>query len=78
MAGQLQNLEAQGELVSRSQELNKVSTLMGMSGQRLQAANEARNAATEGILAGVGGAIGGAAALGIGDIGGGLAAGLGL
>ena len=80
MAGQLQNLEAQGELVSRNQELNKVSTLMGMSGQRLQAANEARNAATEGLLAGIGGVVGGIAGMQQdgGNIGSNLASGLGI
>jgi len=55
----LQRMEAAGELKSREAELNKVSTLMGMSGQRVQAANEARNAATQGILGGVGNLAGG-------------------
>lgn len=61
----LQRMEAAGELKSREAELNKVSTLMGMSGQRVQAANEARNAATEGILGGVGNIAGGFATSGI-------------
>jgi hypothetical protein len=64
MAGQLQQLEARGELLSRDAELNKVSTLMGMSGQRLQAANQARAAATQGLMAGIGGVIGGVGSLG--------------
>lgn len=64
MAGQLQQLEAKGELISREAELNKVSTLMGMSGQRLQAANQARAAATQGLMAGIGGVIGGVGSLG--------------
>jgi len=72
MAGQLQFAEAKGELLSREAELNKVSTLMGMSGQRLQAANQARADATRGILGGIGGMMGGAAAMfaGGGGIGG--------
>jgi hypothetical protein len=76
MAGNLQSLEAQGELLSREAELNKVSTQMGMAGQRLQAANQARAAATQGILAGVGGVLGGGAQGGLKDIGGQLAKGL--
>lgn len=78
MAGQLQMQEAKGELLSREAELNKVSTLMGMSGQRLQAANQARAAATQGLMAGIGGVVGGAASLGFDDLGGKLAGGLGL
>lgn len=72
MAGQLQFAEAKGELLSRQAELNKVSTLMGMSGQRLQAANQARADATRGILGGIGGVMGGAASMfaGGGGIGG--------
>jgi len=58
-AANIQRLEAAGEIKSREAELNKVSTLMGMAGQRVQAANEARNAATEGILSGVGNIAGG-------------------
>ena len=61
----LQRMEAAGELKSREAELNKVSTLMGMSGQRVQAANEARNAATQGILGGVGNLAGGFATSGL-------------
>lgn len=62
-AANIQRLEAAGELKSREAELNKVSTLMGLAGQRVQAANEARNAATEGILSGVGNIAGGVAGL---------------
>lgn len=62
-AANIQRLEAAGELKSREAELNKVSTLMGLAGQRAQAANEARNAATEGILSGVGNIAGGVAGL---------------
>jgi hypothetical protein len=78
MAGQLNMYEAKGELLSREAELNKVSTLMGMSGQRLAAANKARADATQGLMAGIGGVVGGAASLGFDDLGGKLAGGLGL
>lgn len=60
-ASRLQQLEAGGELISREQEADKVTTMMGLSGQRVQAANEARSAATQGLLAGVGGVVGGGA-----------------
>ena len=59
-AAQNQLLERQGEGQSRAAELNKVSTLMGMSGQRLGAANEARAAGKQAILGGVGNILGGA------------------
>lgn len=65
MAGRLQSQEAMGELQSRNAELNKVSTLIGMSGQRLQAANEARAAATKGLMAGIGGVTAGVGKLGL-------------
>lgn len=58
-AANLQKMEAIGEQKSREAELNKISTLMGMSGQRLQAANQARNAATEAIFKGVGSTLAG-------------------
>lgn len=58
MAGQLQSQERQGELISRQAEMDKTSTLLGMSGQRLQAANQARAAATQGLMAGIGGVAG--------------------
>ena len=64
MAGQLQTMERKGELLSREAELNKQSTLLGMSGQRLQAANKARQDATQGLMSGIGGMIGGVAGLG--------------
>ena len=57
---QNQLLERQGEGQSRSAELNKVSTLMGMAGQRLGAANQARAAGKQAILGGVGNILGGA------------------
>lgn len=70
MAGQLQMQEAKGELLSRDAELNKVSTLMGMSGQRVQAANQARAAATQGLMAGIGGVVGGVGSMMMGTEGG--------
>jgi len=54
MAGQLQNQELQGEYASRAAEKDKVDTMLGMSQQRLGAANSARDAATKSILGGVG------------------------
>lgn len=59
-AAQNQLLERRGEGQSRAAELNKVSTLMGMAGQRLGAANEARAAGKRAILGGVGNIVGGA------------------
>ena len=63
MAGQLQQQEIQGEYASRAAEKDKVDTMLGMSQQRLGAANEARDAATASIVGGVGSAIGGAAGI---------------
>ena len=47
MAGQLQQQELQGEYASRAAEKDKVDTMLGMSQQRLGAANAARDAATQ-------------------------------
>ena len=66
MAGQLQQQEIQGEYASRAAEKDKVDTMLGMSQQRLGAANEARDAATGAKLGGVGSMIGGAASFGAG------------
>ena len=54
MAATLQTQERQGEQMSRNAELEKTETLLGMSQQRLGAANEARDAATKSIIGGVG------------------------
>mgnify|MGYP003640452350 CR=1 FL=1 len=70
MAGQLQSKERQGDLISRAQEKDKTDTMLGMSQQRLGAANEARDAATQSIIGGVTGVVGAAAASGIGSEGG--------
>lgn len=64
-ASNIQRMERAGELQSREAELNKVSTLMGMAGQRVQAANEARADATKSILGGVGNMVGGFGTSGI-------------
>ena len=53
-AGNLQLYERKGELISRDAENEKVSTLLGMSQQRLGAANQARQDATNAIVGGVG------------------------
>ncbi len=68
-ASQLQLYEAKGELISRDAEQDKVSTMLGMSQQRLAAANQARQAATSGLIGGIGSAAGvGAAVFGKGKL----------
>ena len=58
MAGQLQQQELQGEYASRDAEKSKTDTMLGMSQNRLGAANKARDAATSSIIGGVGGLMG--------------------
>ena len=58
MAAQLQSQEAKGELISRSQEKDKTDTMLGMSQQRLAAANQARSQATSSIIGGGTGLVG--------------------
>ena len=58
MAGQLQNQELQGAYASRAAEKDKTDTMLGMSQNRLGAANAARDAATGSIIGGVGGLMG--------------------
>tara|TARA_R110000803_G_scaffold86007_3_gene152408 strand:+ start:405 stop:1004 length:600 start_codon:yes stop_codon:yes gene_type:complete len=58
MAGQLQSQELQGAYASRAAEKDKTDTMLGMSQQRLGAANAARNAATSSIIGGVAGVAG--------------------
>ena len=65
MAGRLQAQELQGEYASRAAEKDKVDTMLGMSQQRLGAANTARDAATKSILGGVGSLAGAAAQMNI-------------
>jgi hypothetical protein len=50
----IQNAEMAGAQAARNAEQNKVETLLGMSQQRLGAANAARDAATQSIMGGVG------------------------
>lgn len=64
-AANLQLYEKKGELISRDAEREKTSTLLGMSQQRLAAANQARQDATNALVGGIGsvaGAVGGAVA----------------
>jgi len=68
MAGQLQQNEIQGAYNSRAAEKDKVDTMLGMSQNRLGAANAARDAATNSIIGGVG-SIAGAAAPGLANLG---------
>ena len=70
MAGQLQNQELQGAYASRAAEKDKTDTMLGMSQQRLGAANEARQSATSSIIGGVTGMLGAGAASGVGSSGG--------
>jgi hypothetical protein len=53
-ANQIQMAEAQGELISRQQQEERASTLLGMSQQRVAAANQARQQATQSIIGGIG------------------------
>jgi hypothetical protein len=62
-AANLQLYEKKGELISRDAENEKQSTLLGMSQQRLGAANKARQDATNAIVGGIGGVVGGAAGI---------------
>lgn len=61
MENQLQLQEAAGATQARSLEYEKSQNLLGLSGQRLAAANQARQAATQSILGGVGNLVGAAA-----------------
>ena len=58
MASQLQRQELQGAYESRAAEKDKTETMLGMSQQRLGAANAARDAATSSIIGGVAGVAG--------------------
>lgn len=69
-AARNQALEVQGAEKARALNYDKTGTLLGMSQQRLGAANQARQAATESILGGVG-ALAGAAAPGLSSVMGG-------
>jgi hypothetical protein len=54
MAGSLQTQERRGELMSRDMERGQTETELGMSQNRLGAANMARQEATQAIIGGVG------------------------
>lgn len=58
MAGQLQSQEAVGAEQARSLDYSKTGTQLGMAQQRLGAAKQARAAATQSIMGGVGGLLG--------------------
>jgi hypothetical protein len=57
----IQNAELSGEQASRYAEKDKTETMLGMSQQRLGAANQARDAATASITGGIGQMVGGVA-----------------
>lgn len=65
MAGSLQQMEAMGAETARGLEYKKTGTQLGMAQQRLGAAKQARAAATQSIMGGIGD-LAGAAASGIG------------
>lgn len=55
LAAQNQSNKIQGDYMARAAEKDKTDTMLGMSQQRLGAANEARDAATNSIIGGVAG-----------------------
>lgn len=55
MAGRMQMLEAQGESRVQDLEIGRTQTLLGMSQQRLAAANQARQQATNQLIGGIAG-----------------------
>lgn len=59
MAGQLQSMEREGDMISRSLEREQSETELGMSQQRLSAANIARQEATQALVGGIGQVAGG-------------------
>lgn len=59
MAGQLQSMEREGDMISRSLEREQAETELGMSQQRLSAANIARQEATQALVGGIGQVAGG-------------------
>ena len=54
----IQNAELAGAQASRNAEKDKTETMLGMSQQRLGAANAARDAATQSIMGGIGSIMG--------------------
>jgi len=65
-AAQTQLYQAQGEAMVEGREQARTETLLGMSQQRLAAANQARQQATEQLMGGIGDLVGG----GLGMLGG--------
>jgi hypothetical protein len=63
-AMQTQQLIASGEQVAQQRELDRTGTLLGMSQAQLGAARQARQAATQGMLSGIGSIAGGLGTLG--------------
>jgi len=63
-ASRIQSSEIQGAYDSRQLEYDKTETLLGMSGQRLAAANQARQDATKSVFSGLGDIAGGALSIG--------------
>lgn len=57
-AAEIQQAERKGEMMSRQMEASKVSGMLSRAGQRLSAANQARQAATNQIMGGVGEMVG--------------------
>jgi len=69
MAGSIQTMERKGELISREQELNKQSTLLGMSQQETAAYQQQAAQAEQAKMSAISGGIQGAASMvaGFGD-----------
>ena len=53
-AAKMQDNMAKGDMMSRQMEASKVTGMLGRAGQRLSAANQARQAATNSIMGGAG------------------------
>lgn len=64
-AANLQSMEAQGELLSRQARKDILGTQLGIAGEELSAANQARQQATSQLIGGIGGALGGLAGGGV-------------
>ena len=54
MAGRLQSMERQGDVMSRNMKRDQFSTELGMSQQRLASSNLARQQATQQLMGGIG------------------------
>lgn len=64
-ASRLQNLERQGEIMSRQAQSEILGTQLGMAGEELVAANQARQNATSQLIGGIGGVAGALAGGGV-------------